>query len=75
MGRGFGDGAVESGGRGFGGGMGRGRGLRPGGTFTPLKAGGGGIGGGVKLGRSRALYRYPTDELSRIYRQLLYAGR
>ncbi|GAB4819102.1 hypothetical protein N2152v2_006148 [Parachlorella kessleri] len=76
-GRGFGDGAVESGGRGFGGGMGmgRGRGLRAGGTFTPLKAGGGGIGGGVKLGRSRALYRYPTDELSRIYRQLLYAGR
>lgn len=46
-----------------------------GGSFSSLKAGGGGIGGHIKLGRSRALYRYPTDELSRLYRQLLATGR
>jgi hypothetical protein len=73
-GRGFGEPPADAGGRGFAA-MGRGRGLRTGGSFSSLKAGGGGIGGTVKLGRSRALYRYPTDELSRLYRQLLATGR
>ncbi|KAL4426106.1 hypothetical protein ABPG77_002692 [Micractinium sp. CCAP 211/92] len=76
--------------RGFGMGRGRGRtgggliggigaadrtgGGLPGGAFRSLSSGGG-VGGRMRWGASRAGRRYATDQLARLYKQMLYAGR
>lgn len=76
--------------RGFGMGRGRGRtgggliggigaadrtgGGLGGGAFRSLGAGGG-VGGRMRWGTSKAGRRYSTDQLAKLYKQMLYAGR
>jgi hypothetical protein len=70
--------------RGFG--MGRGRGRAAGGFgnaqllpgYAPAARAvgtGGGVGGRMRWGPSKASHRYPTDQLAKVYKQMLYAGR
>lgn len=77
--------------RGFGLGRGRGRGMGSGGPGGGIGAGGGGgggstgffrnlasgggVGGRMRWGASKATRRWGTDQLARLYKQMLYAGR
>lgn len=76
--------------RGFGMGRGRGRGAGGGGLIGGIGAAdrsagaaggvrtvgaGGGVGGRMHMRGSKASRRYPTDQLSKLYKQMLYAGR
>lgn len=69
-------------------GRGRGRGIGGGGASGGIGAGGGGgsgyyrtlgqgggMGGRMRWGASKAQRRYGTDQLARLYKQMLYAGR
>lgn len=46
----------------------------PGGAFRSLSSGGG-VGGRMRWGSSKAGRRYSSDQLAKLYKQMLYAGR